>query len=43
MSTFRSSSVRQKYMIHIHYEAWNKPEKASELRTKFAQIEDFQE
>jgi hypothetical protein len=25
------------------YEAWNKPEKANEWRTKLAQIEDFEE
>jgi hypothetical protein len=25
------------------YEAWNKPEKANELRTKLEQIEDFEE
>jgi hypothetical protein len=25
------------------YEAWNKPEKAKEWRTKLTQIEDFEE
>jgi hypothetical protein len=25
------------------YEAWNKPEKANEWRSKLAQIEDFEE